>query len=90
MTFALANEKSVAAPSTSLVDPGPVALWDLALVGVIILVALVYLYRKLWLKRGACSDCTSKGSGSGCAACQIQDVQFDTKTPYGDLPGEKE
>ena len=63
-------------------------LWDILLVGFIIIAALFYLYRKLWTKRGACSDCTS--GGPSCSGCQPGKVDFDTATPLDHAVGEKE
>ena len=69
--------ESEAVSSTSvLVDSSSGTLWDLLLVALVMLVALIYLYRKLWTKRGACSDCTS--GGGGCSSCQTGKVEFDT------------
>lgn len=68
---------SEAVSSTSdLVGSSSGTLWDVLLVGIVMLVALIYLYRKLWTKRGACSDCTS--GGGGCSSCQTGKFEFDT------------
>ena len=69
------ESESIASPSALLASSNG-TLWDTLLVALIMLAALVYLYRKLWTKRGACSDCTS--GGGGCPSCQISKIEFDT------------
>ena len=75
-TLAHASESSAAA----LVEPAGGHVWDLFLVGLVIAVALTYLYRKLWTKRGACSDCSS-GGPSCSTGCGPKKIEFDTTTP---------
>lgn len=60
-------------------------MWDLVLVGLVILAAAFYLYRKLWLKRGACSGCAS--AKAGCATSCSTD--FDVTAPLEQPAGEK-
>ena len=60
---------------------------DILVVGLVILIALGYLYRKLWSKRGACSDCTS--GGPSCSGCQPGKFDFDMTTPLDNPAGEK-
>ena len=69
------ESETVASPSALLASSNG-TLWDALLVALIMLAALVYLYRKLWTKRDACSDCTS--GGGGCPSCQISKIEFDT------------
>ncbi|WP_114007762.1 hypothetical protein [Cohaesibacter intestini] len=65
--------------TSTLLESSRGSLWDLLPVALIVAVALFYLYRKLWAKRGACSDCTS--GGPTCSACVPGEIEFDTKTP---------
>jgi hypothetical protein len=48
--------------STSVIaNADPEFAWsDVGMVVLVVLVALVFLYRRLWQKRGACSECGSK------------------------------
>ncbi|WP_321342208.1 hypothetical protein [uncultured Cohaesibacter sp.] len=69
-------ESEAVSSTSALVGSSSGTLWDVLLVGFVMLVALIYLYRKLWTKRGACSDCTS--GGGGCSSCQTGKVEFDT------------
>ena len=65
--------------TTALLEGSRGSLWDLLPVALIVALALFYLYRKLWAKRGACSDCTS--GGPTCSACVPGELKFDTTTP---------
>lgn len=65
------------ASTQALLETSGGGIWDFLVVGVVILVAIFYLYRKLWLRRGACSGCAS--SKAGCAAtCS---TSLDEATP---------
>jgi len=44
----------------------PLTLIDAGIVALVLVLALGYLYRQLWRKRGACGGC-AKGAGGGCA-----------------------
>ncbi len=48
--------------SSALVSGGANHWYDLALVGGVIIVAIYYLYRKLWKKKGECGSCDSCAS----------------------------
>jgi len=65
--------------ASALLESSRGSWWDLLPVALIVMVALFYLYRKLWAKRGACSDCTS--GGPTCSACVPGEIEFDTTTP---------
>nr|WP_321524252.1 hypothetical protein [uncultured Cohaesibacter sp.] len=69
-------ESEAVSSTSALVGSSNSTLWDVLLVAFVMLVALIYLYRKLWSKRGACSDCTS--GGGGCSSCQTGKAEFDT------------
>ncbi len=47
----------------------PLTLVDAGIIALIFAVALWYLYRQLWRKRGACGGC-AKGAGGGCAVAR--------------------
>ncbi|OAN11266.1 hypothetical protein A3K86_20130 [Photobacterium jeanii] len=52
------------ADSSALVAVKAATSWqDFAAVGVVIAIALAYLYRKLWKKKGQCGSCDSCPSG---------------------------
>ncbi len=47
----------------------PLTLVDAGIMALIFGVALWYLYRQFWRKRGACGGC-AKGAGGGCAVAR--------------------
>ncbi|MBK5939924.1 hypothetical protein [Halochromatium roseum] len=47
----------------------PLTLVDAGIIALILGVALWYLYRQFWRKRGACGGC-AKGAGGGCAVAR--------------------
>lgn len=64
-------QPSEAQPTSAVpdIDTQPATSWvDWAVVAAVLAVALWYLYRKLWAKRGDCGGC-AKGK-SGCAVQQ--------------------
>ncbi|MGR5078316.1 FeoB-associated Cys-rich membrane protein [Photobacterium swingsii] len=52
--------------SSALVNEASNHWHDLALLGVVVAIAIYYLYRKLWKKKGECGSCAS--CASGCAS----------------------
>jgi hypothetical protein len=62
------STETISKPSDSFVvsAEADVAWTDTGIALLIVVLALVYLYHKLWRKRGACSHCGSK-NGSCCA-----------------------
>ncbi|OKL43346.1 hypothetical protein [Pseudovibrio exalbescens] len=51
----------------AILDAASSGLADYAIVVLVILGALYYLYRKLWVRKGACDSCPQ--SKTGCAGC---------------------
>lgn len=47
----------------------PLTLIDAGVLALILALALWFLYRQLWRKRGACGGC-AKGAGGGCAVAR--------------------
>lgn len=74
------------ANSSAILDSASGGMWDLLLVGVIILVAVFYLYRKLWTNRGQCAACAS--SNGDCAGACATKIEFDETTPSDSLAGQ--
>lgn len=70
------NGASAQTGSQVLLESSGSGIWDLLLVGMVILAAAFYLYRKLWLNRGACSGCAS--SKAGCAGSCSTDINLPT------------
>ena len=56
------------ASPTVRVEP-PMTLVDAGIIALILGLALWYLYRQFWRKRGACGGC-AKGRDGGCAVSQ--------------------
>lgn len=71
-------------PGEDLFAPrGGTPLWlDIGVVVLVIAVALVYLYRKLWKKRGACAEC----AGNGCSSCAATGLDLNGMMDPGPRP----
>ncbi|WP_319410723.1 hypothetical protein [uncultured Cohaesibacter sp.] len=53
------------------------ASWDSLGLGVVIAIAICYLYIRLWRGRKSCHACPS--SGAGCASCHVVPPQKSDK-----------
>ncbi len=68
-------ESDVLTSTSTLVGAATGSIWDIFLLCGVLLIALLYLFLKLWVKRGSCSDCAS--GGGACASCQPDKFKFD-------------
>jgi hypothetical protein len=70
-----------ASPPAISAEP-PVGLMDLGVLVVVIGLAVWYLYRKLWSRRGGCAGC-GKGSGVSCGMGRLSRGCADDKRSGG-------
>ncbi|WP_316858213.1 hypothetical protein [uncultured Cohaesibacter sp.] len=75
------------ADSAAHLAPTFTGIWDTLALGIVVAVAMGYLYIKLWRNRGKCNDCSS--GGAACTSCHVAEIEFDTETPLKGKPKDK-
>jgi hypothetical protein len=58
---------------------------DLAITALIVLIAGLFLYRKLWRNRGACPGCSACKKDKGQSACDGDSVTTITRIPANSI-----
>jgi hypothetical protein len=75
------------APAIDISAEQPVGWVDLAVVAAVVGVALVYLYVKLWRRRGRCGGCGNGASGS-CGVDRMADRSRASQAATVTIPRE--